>query len=78
MHFLSPFPLFLLGKTSLYWHPWCFYQNDNYGLNQRNACRNTGLLEVQTQHRVAVQAFFAASADDLNATYRPGRTEANK
>lgn len=78
MHFPTIIPLFKLGKTSLYWHPWCFFQNGNNSSNLGNSCNDKGIPAIQSQHRVAVQALFAASAEDLDATYRPGRTEVSK
>lgn len=35
-------------------------------------------LMQRSEHRVATDALFNASADDLNATYRPGRTESTE
>jgi len=35
-------------------------------------------LMQRPEHRVATEALFGASVDDLNATYRPGKTETDE
>lgn len=75
MRFLIRVPIFVLGKISLFWHPWCFRLSAKNGLTLNNPCATEELSCAQSQHRAAVHALFRASANELNAAYRPGKTE---
>jgi len=77
MRFSNRVPIYLLGQMSLFWHPWCYYQCAGIGFACNNPRAQRGLLGTSSPHRIAIQALFDASAKDLDATYRPGKTESS-